>query len=85
MTQTGTAVTGSGVMQEKGRSETVPVTVTGSYTQPRATLTISGMQFEGRAVTGQLSATNSFGWLEDTIVLTGANYERKLVVLLIRP
>ena len=80
LTQTGTAVTGSGVMQEKGRSGTLPVSVAGSYTQPRATLTIGGMQFEGRAVTGLLRATNAGGMMEDTLVLTGANYERKLVV-----
>ncbi len=82
--QSGTTVTGSGVMQEKGRSKTLPVTVTGSYNQPRATLTISGMQFEGPAVTGQLRATNRIGYLADTLVLTGANHERMLLVSLSR-
>lgn len=83
--QTGTAVTGAGMMQERGIAGTRPVTITGSYNRPSATLTIGGIQFEGRAVTGMLRASNTIGILADTLVLTGENYERKLAVFLSRP
>ena len=84
LTQSGTAVSGSGVMEERGVVGTRPVTVTGTYFTPDATLTISGMQFEGRAVSGALRARNIVGILADTLVLTGENYQRKLAVFMTR-
>ncbi|MES3035367.1 MAG: hypothetical protein V4813_15315 [Gemmatimonadota bacterium] len=84
LTQAGTSVSGSGVMHEKGRPDTLAITVAGSYAAPRASLTISGMRFEGRTVTGVLRATNSVGIMTDTLVLTGTDYERKLLVFISR-
>ena len=83
LTESGTALTGSGTMRERAAPAARPITVSGTFVRPALSLTFDGMVYEGRLVRGSVrSAYTSVGGIADTLVLTGESYTKKLVVLL---
>lgn len=78
----GTAISGSGTMKE-GNAASVPITITGTFSRPQLSLTISGMMFEGRAVQGTFQGSyTTVGGIIDVLHLTATGYTRDIQVLL---
>jgi hypothetical protein len=83
----GTTVTGTGTMKEATAPASVPITLTGTFTRPALSLTISGMVFEGRSVQGTVQGSyTTVGGISAPLRLTGdGGYTREITILLQEP
>lgn len=83
----GGTVFGTGTMKQRLNPNVVPITVTGSYQQPRLSLTFDGMLYDQQAVEGtwQGEYTTVGGILEPLqlrSVVVGTDYSREITILM---
>jgi len=81
LTESGTAVQGTGTTREQGGAA-VPVTVTGTFQRPSLSLTINGMAYQGRTVTASIQGSYSGVVFSAPMQLTATGFAQTLTVIL---